>query len=216
MADSRKRYWLAVGLLTAAVIYRHLLWPGASAAPDRVDLGEIPRRIGQWQGIDEILEDRILEVLDLDAYLQRRYLDRRGNMLWLYIGYYLHQRQGKGIHSPKHCYPGAGWSIVEKGVEEIPLNDQDRPLIRAHRIVFQREGVQQVILYWFQSTDRIVHSEYAQRFYMVVDAMLRGRTDGALVKVSAPVQDDIEGTLARLKGFIRDAYPFINESSESI
>lgn len=212
MAVSQKKYWLVVGLLTAAIIYRHLLWPGTSAPPDRVGLGEIPHRIGQWQGVDQALEDRILEVLGLDAYLQRQYLDHQGHALWLYIGYYLHQRQGKGIHSPKHCYPGAGWSIVEKGVEEIPLKDRDRPLIRAHRIVFQREGTRQVVLYWFQSTDRIVHSEYAQRFYMVLDAMLRGRTDGALVKVSAPVQDDADSTLERLKVFVGQAYPFIHHA----
>ena len=209
MAGAQKRYWLAVGLLTAAIIYRHILWPGAAPTSMRIDLGLVPHRIGQWQGVDQALEDRILEVLGLDAYLQRQYLDRRGHLLWLYVGYYLHQQQGKGIHSPQHCYPGAGWSIIEKGVEEVPLKDQDRSLIRAHRIIFQREGTRQVVLYWFQSTDRIVHSEYAQRFYMVLDAILQGRTDGALVKVSAPVQDDTDSTLERLKAFVGEAYPFI-------
>jgi EpsI family protein len=212
LAGSRKRFWLTVGLLTAAVIYRHLLWPGPAPTADRADLKEIPRRIGRWQGVDETLEERVLEVLGLDAYLQRRYLDPGGHMLWLYIGYYLHQRQGKGIHSPRHCYPGAGWSIVEKGVEEVRLQDPDRPGIRAHRIIFQREGTRQVVLYWFQSTDRIVHSEYAQRFYMVLDAVWKGRTDGALVKVSAPVQDDVGSTLERLKDFVRESYPFIHRA----
>jgi len=212
LAGSRKRFWLAVGLLTVAIIYRHLLWPGTAPTSSRVDLRQVPGRIGQWQGTDEALEDRILEVLGLDAYLQRRYLDRHGHMLWLYIGYYLHQRQGKGIHSPKHCYPGAGWSIVEKGVEEVALKDPGRPSIRAHRIIFQREETRQMVLYWFQSTDRIVHSEYAQRFYMVLDAIMRGRTDGALVKVSAPVEGDAGVTLEYLKVFVRESYPFIHEA----
>jgi len=212
LAGSQKRFWLAIGLLTAAIIYRHLLWPGTAPTSNLADLGKVPHRIGQWQGADEALEEHILEVLGLDAYLQRRYLDRQGHLLWLYIGYYLNQRQGKGIHSPKHCYPGAGWSIVEKGVEEVVLEDPERSLIRTHRIVFQREGTRQVVLYWFQSTDRIVHSEYAQRFYMVLDAVVRGRTDGALVKVSAPVQDDTESTLERLKDFVREAYPSLDEA----
>jgi len=212
LAGFRKRYWLAVGLLTAAIIYRHLLWPGGSPVSAGAALQEVPHRVGRWNGVDQPLERRVLDVLGLDAYLQRQYIDDRGNMLWLYIGYYLQQRQGKGIHSPKHCYPGAGWSIVEKGVEIVALENPAVPVIRANRIIFQREGTRQVVLYWFQSTDRIVHSEYAQRFYLVLDAISRGRTDGALIKVSAPVQDDTDSTVERLKDFIRHTYPAIHHA----
>jgi EpsI family protein len=198
--------------LTAAIIYRHLLWPGGTAVSARVDLPGVPHQIGAWHGVDQPLDQRVLDVLGLDAYLQRRYSDDRGNLLWLYVGYYLQQRQGKGIHSPKHCYPGAGWSIVEKGVEVVPLGSPAVPAIRANRIIFQKEGTRQVVLYWFQSADRIVRSEYAQRFYLVVDAISRGRTDGALVKVSAPVRNDTAVTLERLKTFIQEAYPYVSRA----
>jgi EpsI family protein len=212
LADLQKRYWLVAGLLTATIIYRHLLFPGPGPMSAESMLQGVPYRVGPWYGVDQPLEERVLDVLGLDAYLQRRYADDRGNSLWLYVGYYLHQRQGKGIHSPKHCYPGAGWSMLEKGTETVFLGDQGSGVIKVNRILFQKDEARQIILYWFQSADRIVQSEYAQRFYLIWDAIGLGRTDGALVKVSAPVGDDASEALDQLKSFIRDVYPFLSRS----
>jgi EpsI family protein len=212
MAVIQKRYWVAVILIIAAIFYRQVLSCGSGQLSDQIELQDIPQQVGSWRGTDLPMEQRVLDVLGLDAYIQRKYMDDDGRMLWLYVGYYSHQQQGKGIHSPKHCYPGAGWSMLDKGVESISLDEDGLQAIVVNRVVFQRDGVKQVILYWFQSSNRIVHSEYAQRIYLVLDAILFNRTDGALVKVSSPVTGSLTEVLAQQKEFIKQVYPFLKRS----
>jgi EpsI family protein len=209
LAVPRKRYWIAVGLLLSVILSRHLNLGWTASSVVESELGGVPYRVGSWQGIDQPMEKHVLDVLGLDAYLNRKYSDARGKTMWLYVGYYGSQRQGKGIHSPKHCYPGAGWSLVKKGVETIPLNTDPGRSIKVNRLVFQKDGVRQVVLYWFQSAGRIVHSEYAQRIYLVTDAILHRRTDGALVKVTAPVMGNFDQLREEQNEFIRQIYPFL-------
>ena len=45
----------------------------------------------------------------------------------------------------------------------------------------------QLVLYWYQSHGRVVASEYWSKFYLVTDAVRMNRTDGAIVRVIAPV-----------------------------
>jgi EpsI family protein len=207
MVAIEKKYWLIFGLLVAAILCRYTLDPGSGMPPVDLELRGVPYQVNGWRGVDQELDQEVIDILGLDAFVQRRYLDQDGRSLWLYIGYYRQQRQGKGIHSPKHCYPGAGWSIMEKGVERIPLDGAGNRSIQVNRILFQKEGAKQVVLYWFQSYNRIVHSEYTQRIYMVLDAVWHNRTDGALIKVSAPVIGDLGEVMDRQKRFIRSIYP---------
>jgi len=44
-----------------------------------------------------------------------------------------------------------------------------------------------VVLYWYQSRNRVVASEYRAKIYLVTDAIRYNRTDTALVRVIVPV-----------------------------
>ena len=46
------------------------------------------------------------------------------------------------------------------------------------------------MLYWYQSQDRVVASEYRGKVYSVVDAIRYNRTDAAIVRVIAPVSGE--------------------------
>ncbi len=58
------------------------------------------------------------------------------------------------------------------------------------------------MLYWFQGRGRVITSEYWSKFYLVHDAITMGRTDGAIIRVSAPVVRSPEETAAYLSKFI--------------
>jgi EpsI family protein len=49
-----------------------------------------------------------------------------------------------------------------------------------------------LVLYWYQSRDRVVASEYKAKFFVVADAMRYNRTDTALVRVMVPIPDNDE------------------------
>jgi EpsI family protein len=47
----------------------------------------------------------------------------------------------------------------------------------------------QVVVYWYQNRGRIIASEYWEKIYLVLDAILMKRRDGTFVRLMAPVQD---------------------------
>jgi EpsI family protein len=56
--------------------------------------------------------------------------------------------------------------------------------------VIQKGLDRQLVLYWYQSHGRVVASEYWSKFYLVTDAVRLNRTDGAIVRVIAPIAGD--------------------------
>src|SRR5271157_5736089 len=46
----------------------------------------------------------------------------------------------------------------------------------------------QLVLYWYWAHDRGVASEYWAKFYLVADSIRMSRSDGALVRLTTPMQ----------------------------
>jgi EpsI family protein len=157
--------------------------------PLRTTFALFPMRIGDWSGVQQPpFTARVLEVLGLDDYLTRTYVtpDRKG--VGLYIGYWKSQRQGDSIHSPLNCLPGAGWEPVAQTMMEVPdSRTPGAPPIVVNRYIVQKGIERQLILYWYQSHGRIIASEYWSKFYLVADAVRMNRTDGAIVRIVAPL-----------------------------
>jgi EpsI family protein len=171
----------------------------------------LPRQIENWQGQeDATLDADILGILKLNDYVMRRYRDRNGHDLWLYIGYWDTQRKGAQIHSPKHCLPGGGWEPLE--AKQLPLViTSPREVITVNRYVIQKDQYQQVVTYWFQSQGGVVASEVEAKLQLIKNAMLHNRTDGALVRIVSPVSGNVEETFNRQAEFVRDLYPMLKE-----
>jgi EpsI family protein len=148
-------------------------------------LAALPLTLDNWHGVEAgDLDASVKAVLGADEYLNRVYGDDRGAAVGLYVAYYGSQTQGDSIHSPQNCLPGNGWqpehhtrSIVRVVGREFPVN----------QYVVRRRGERQLVLYWFQGRGRILASEYANKAFLLIDALREGRTDGALVRVVTPV-----------------------------
>lgn len=106
----------------------------------------------------------------------------RDSAAWtIYVGYYDRQVQGKSIHSPKNCLPGAGWEIMEN--DPVPLADAAPTSPRVNRVVLGNKGSRALVYYWYQGRGRIAHNEYAVKWDLLRDAALYGRTEEALVRL---------------------------------
>lgn len=157
--------------------------------PTRNAFAAFPYEIDDWRGQAEPpFTQRELEVLGLDDYLTRTYAAAGKTPVGLYIGYWQSQRQGSTIHSPQNCLPGAGWEPVSQTIMTFP--DPRHPggsPAEGNRYVIQKGLDRVLVLYWFQSHGRIVASEYWSRFYLLTDAVKMDRTDGAIVRLTAPI-----------------------------
>lgn len=107
----------------------------------------------------------------------------------LYVGYYDSQTQGKTIHSPKNCLPGAGWEALRS--RTVTIETPAGP-VRANRYLLQREEQQALVVYWYQGRGRIEANEYIVKANLLRDAALRGRSEEALVRIVVPITSDEE------------------------
>jgi len=202
------RLGISALLLLAALLAIQLRSSG-EAVPIRKPLGTFPAMVAGWTGqSDTFLDPDALQLLKLSDYLMRRYVDSSGHPLYLYIGYWQSQRKGGDIHSPRNCLPGGGWEPVEVSRLSIEIPGLPTP-IPVNRYLVQKDNQMQVILYWFQSQGDVVAGEVSAKIELVRNAFLRNRTDGALVRLSSPVQGGIEQTTSRLVAYARALYPVL-------
>jgi EpsI family protein len=150
-------------------------------------LSDFPIQLGVWSLVQEgFVDQETMDVLRADDVLTRFYADPSGRGASLFVAYFKSQRTGQTPHSPKNCLPGSGWTPSESDILSISIPGRARP-IRVNRYVVAKGDDKSVVLYWYQTRDRVIASEYRAKFYLVADAIRYNRTDTALVRVVVPV-----------------------------
>jgi EpsI family protein len=70
-----------------------------------------------------------------------------------------------------------------------------------NRVVIRKGLERQLVLYWYQSHGHLIASEYWSKFYMVSDAVRLNRTDGAIVRIIAPISEPAAERTAEASAF---------------
>lgn len=201
---------LAAAVMLCGVFLTDFVGQGKEVAPHR-PLSEFPRRIANWEGREDRFDQQIYDVLGVDDSYLANYLTPEGRPVQLYIGYYQSQREGDIIHSPKNCMPGAGWKIVDNRLMEFVPRGAAEPA-KVIQLTLENSGRKQAMLYWFQSRGRIISSEYWQKIYLVVDSVVRQRTDGSFVRLIAPISEEGEEKAFRdLSDFAAHLMPILGD-----
>jgi EpsI family protein len=148
--------------------------------------------MGEWHAVREgVIEPEEKEVLRADDYLSRNYA-APGKVASLFVAYFRSQRAGQTPHSPKNCLPGSGWTWSVS--DTIRVNIRGRAeAIEINRYIVSKGDEHAVVLYWYQSRDRVVAGEYRAAMFTAWDALRYNRTDTELVRVVTPVaQNGVE------------------------
>jgi exosortase D (VPLPA-CTERM-specific) len=187
--------------------------------PVRADFTEFPLQIGPWRGQRQAIEAMYLDTLKLDDYILADFSrdapdGSRGNLgpapspVNLYVAYYASQRTGEAAHSPRACLPGGGWRILDFTQRELEGVRSGAPL-RVNRVIVQHGAQRQLVYYWFEERGRDITNEYLVKWYLLEDAVMRNRTDGALVRLITPLQPNESASQAdaRLVQFAGLALP---------
>jgi EpsI family protein len=69
----------------------------------------------------------------------------------------------------------------------------------------------QLYLFWYHGRGRIYASEYWNKIYLILDALTKKRTDGALVRVNNPIIGSTKDALKTQSDFIRLFLPLLKE-----
>jgi EpsI family protein len=155
----------------------------------RKELKDFPREVGKWKqiGTDQILDKETLGVLRASDYLLRNYRTADGQVANFYVGYYATQRDGATFHSPLNCLPGSGWTMSDPA--RVTIASPEGRTFVANRYLIQNGDQKSLLVYWYQGRGRAVASEYWGKFYTVLDSLRLRRSDGAMVRLTIPLNE---------------------------
>jgi EpsI family protein len=177
---------LLVVILVAGILVNSWSYLG-EAHVVRKQLKDFPQQVGAWRqtGTDAQLDKETLKVLRASDYLLRDYRSADGGVANFYIGYYATQRDGATYHSPLNCLPGSGWIMTDPA--RVVINRPDGSAFSANKYLIQNGDQKDLLVYWYQGRGRAVASEYWGKIYTVFDSVRLRRSDGAMVRVTVPV-----------------------------
>jgi EpsI family protein len=183
MMTSRALLFVIItALLSATALADHYAQsrpPAALAAP----LTSIESSLGRWHATHEQkLAAPVLERLLPTEYISRVY-QKDDWQIALLITYYAQHRAGETMHSPTVCLPGSGWEIRKR---DTTLLRADAAGYEVNKYHIQNQSRRMLVLYWYQSRQRVIHSEYTAKLLLMKDNLLGASTDGALVRLIAP------------------------------
>src|SRR5688572_5268725 len=113
MRSPNLRAWMPGLVLLAGCL---LLFQGTreqAPVPLAAPLNQVMAQVDGYSIQDQHISDEERKVAGMSDYVARVYRRDTTIAFTTYVGYYDQQMQGKSIHSPRNCLPGAGWEIVE-------------------------------------------------------------------------------------------------------
>ena len=210
--SSSPAYLFSVALLIPVAVASSFLVQRVEVPPDRALFVDFPMHIEGWTGTALSLEQQYIDALRFDDYVLAEYRHDGSQPVTFYSAYYRSQRKGQSAHSPQSCLPGGGWEISSiKNLDFAPVSGMAHQL-HANRAVIEKGNQKQIVLYWFKQRERILTSEYLVKFYLFWDALLRARTDGALVRIASLIGpgETEEIVDQRMRQFVSALQPELN------
>ena len=180
-------YLCSVALLVPVALASTLMVEREEVPPPRALFVDFPMKLEGWIGSSLTLEQQYIDALRFDDYVLVDYRFGDGQPVNLYTAYYRSQKKGQSAHSPQSCLPGGGWEISSIKSMDLPANSGMVRSLHVNRALIQKDDQKQIVLYWFKQRDRILSNEYLVKVYLFWDAVSRGRTDGALVRIASLV-----------------------------
>ena len=188
--------YLPAGVLSAGCLLVVVGANSQQALPLRAPLSQLSAQYEGYQGRTETITAEEQRVAGMSAYLLRSYARDSATAFTVYVGYYERQLQGKTIHSPKNCLPGAGWEAVAAGEQVLATTLGP---VRVNRYLLVNKQQRALVYYWYQGRGRVESNEYRVKVQLFRDSALRGRSDEALVRVVVPMRSgDGEGAAGEL------------------
>lgn len=205
-------YLCSVALLVPVAYASTLMVERAEVPPPRTMFVDFPMKLDGWVGTSLSLEKQYIDALRFDDYVLADYRFGEGQPVNLYAAYYRSQRKGQSAHSPQSCLPGGGWEISSLNSMDLPANSGMVRSLHVNRALIQKDSQKQIVLYWFKQRDRILSNEYLVKLFLFWDALSRGRTDGALVRIASLIgpgetEDIVDQRLLR---FVSTIEPELN------
>ncbi len=177
--------------------------------PERSTFTSFPMEIGKWQGTRSYLSQEILDALWAEDYVNAVFTSKdTPNVIYMLIPYYEQQGTGNTAHAPQSCLLGGGWKIEQSQTTKMMVPDRE---IDVGMMVMSKGNHRMLASYFFLQRGRVIVSPWWNKYYLMLDALKLGRTDGALIRVEMhmPAGENREDAKKMLEDFIVELWPLL-------
>ena len=133
-----------------------------------------------------------------------------GKIVNLYVAYYSSQRKSDHLTLRLFAFQATAGKINKIERKTYAEDGTEFPL---NRVVIEKNSIKQIVYYWFDERGRKFADEFLAKWYLLADAVVLNRTDGALVRLTTQIYDGETERDAdqRLQTFMRDVVPILTE-----
>ena len=197
--------------LTIICVYNLNLGNDVYVADKRLD--KFPYKIKKWSGEDVAITPSVKKELNTDVFIYRFYHRLGEEPIFLYIGYYGTKKGGRSEHSPDGCYPGSGWAILEETTKTLKVSFDNEEWVYSFNVmnVF-KDNRKQLVYHWYQTQGlNVISSGIQHNLNRFKNRLLYNRDDGAFIRVSMDMQENLAEAKSELEEFIQTIFPIIVE-----
>jgi len=220
-----KRLLLLQGVILFGMGSIFLLPSSPKSQPVGINL-QLPEQIKEWQGRDAVVTDKERGTLGPDTEFSRKhYRNSAGDEIYasIVLG---GQDMNTSIHLPERCLPAQGWTIIDKCVEPVALNDASHRTLNVTRLHNQHPGktasgmpvtIYSFDYYWFVGCSDTTPSHWVRTWYDIRDRVLKGYNQRwafiTVMVILDPANRPDSDADAIAQGFIRELVPIVHRDS---
>ncbi len=199
---SNRAWWIACSTLAVAAVALYAVDGGTTEL--KKELATFPTVIGDWVIDHQPNDESLVDLPDADESLARTYRAPDGRRVNLYVAYTKTQRQGKELvgmeTAPLHEKANA--TVLRVGEGSVPAN----------RTFLDKSRRPVPVTFWYHINGTSYADRNLAKLATIKQAVLRGRTDGALVLVSAePRSGGSEDPWKAQEEFAGAVFPLMQE-----
>ncbi len=168
-------------------------------------LAECPMSLGGLPGTALSLDQTVLDDLDPDDYLIRRYDRPDGAPVWLVIVYFQNARLG--AHDPQLCYRSQGFGVDPGAPGRLETPKGAIPYQSFRAVKGTRDEL--VRCFWYTAGGQTLNEVKGWRDRMFLQGLRSNRSFGAFVRVSTLESGDAEVAGQALDKVMRDLAPLL-------
>ncbi len=212
MTNLKLRYLIAAILIAATAAVVSALQYNSSqdeGAAGRSFLQKIPMQIGKWKGYDVPLDEKVYEILETRAIINRNYVNKAGKTLQLSIVHYHDTKVD--FHAPEACLGGRG-NHTKKFVKKIPIKrDGNSSTLEIAEILASNESSNSVSYYFYQAGDFMGQNYIKMRLNIAKNRLFHKNKSGSLIRVSGYLgaEDNQQQEEKLIESFMQKLIPVI-------
>jgi EpsI family protein len=192
---AKKAFLIMLALLVATFAFSATLHYGRPSMGRRIDVAQFPLAKGDWRAQTLPIEKGVIAMLSPDAIFNALYANSSGGRVDLFFSYFAGDNAQSGVHSPRNCMPGAGWTIEKTERHDIPFGTG---VIPASRMYVRYEAETRVVDYWYISRHGETSSDYSLKLFTMLGALSFQPADVAFIRF---ISADDPTSLVQLETF---------------